>query len=332
MPGRTLATGKVPPELLLQTIYSRIGKLNPRLLLGPGIGRDVAVVKSNPLLVLTTDPVTGTSTRIGEHSVYINANDIATAGAKPVWYLCTILLPRGSTEKTLSEIMKGIDRVSRKLGITVARGHTEVTRRVDTPLIAGFMIGERHGKLLRAEDARPGDIILMTKTAGIEGTAIIAYDYARSLRRASTKFLRKARQLSSQISIIPEATIVSKIPGVRVMHDPTEGGVLNACWELGEASHQGVDVWADTIPVSKETLNICSSLKLDPLKLMSSGSLLAVIGPASVHGALMSLKKAKVQTTIIGKMQPPSQGRKYTLRGQRANLIPVPRDELYKLA
>lgn len=227
--------------------------------------------------------------------------------------------------------MQGIDRVSRKLGITVARGHTEITKRVDRPLIAGFMIGERHGKLLRAEEARAGDMILMTRTAGIEGTAIIAHDFSQSLKGTSVEFLRRARQFSSQISIAQEAKILSKIPGVRVMHDPTEGGVLNACWELGEASHLGVDVEADKIPVSKETLAICSSLSLDPLKLMSSGCLLAVIAPASVHTALASLKKASIGTTVIGKMRLRSQGRKYTLRGKRANLVPVPRDELYKL-
>ena len=332
MSGKSLAAGKVPPESLLRTIYSRIGKPNPRLLLGPGIGRDVAIVKNNPLLVLTTDPVTGTSTRIGEHSVYINANDTAAAGAEPVWYLCTILLPIGSTEKTLSEIMQGIDRVSRKLGITVARGHTEITKHVDRPLIAGFMIGERHGKLLRAEDARAGDVILMTKTAGIEGTAIIAHDYPRSLKRTSPEFLRRAKQFSSKISIVQEAKIISKIHGIRVMHDPTEGGVLNACWELGESSHLGVDVSADKIPVSNETLTICSSLGLDPLKLMSSGCLLAVIAPASIHKALASLQRARVQATVIGKIEPISEGRKYTLKGKKSNLVPVPRDELYKLA
>ncbi len=170
--------GKVPPETLIRTVYSHTGKRNPRLLLGPGVGRDVAAVKYDPILILTTDPVTGTSSRIGEHSVYINANDIATAGAKPVWYLCTILLPPGSNEKTLSEIMKGIDRASRKLGITVARGHTETTRGLDRPMIIGFMIGEKKGRILRAEDARPGDMVLLTKTAGIEGTAILASDYA----------------------------------------------------------------------------------------------------------------------------------------------------------
>ena len=332
MPRGSFAVGKIPPETLNRTVYNHTGKPNRRLLVGPGIGRDVAVVGADPILILTTDPVTGTSTRIGEHSVYINANDIATAGARPVWYLCTILLPPGSTEKTLRGVMKGIDRASKKLGITVARGHTEVTRGLDRPIIVGFMIGEKRGRVLRAEDARVGDMILLTKTAGIEGTAILASDYADRLKQVPAKLLRRARLFSRGISVAKEALVLSKIPGVRVLHDPTEGGVLNACWELGEAAHLGVDVWADKIPVAEETETVCSRLKLNPLKLMSSGCLLAIVTPKAVDRAVRSLGRVRVAATVIGIMTVQANGCNYTLKGKRSELTPVPHDELYKLA
>ena len=324
--------GKIPPETLSRTVYSHTGRRNPRLLLGPGIGRDIAAVKNDPILILTTDPITGTSTRIGEHSVYINANDIATAGARPVWYLCTILLPPGSNESTLSVIMKGIDRASNKLGITVARGHTEATRGLMRPIIAGFMIGEKRGRLLRAEDARVGDSILLTKTAGIEGTAIIASDYAEHLRHVPVQTLEKAKRLLQEINVVEEALSMSKITGVRVMHDPTEGGVVNGCWELGEASGLGMEIWADRIPIAEETRIICSRLGLDPLKLMSSGCLLAVVAPRSIDKTILLLQRLRIRATVIGRMLPKSAGRKYSFNGRRADLVAVPRDELYKLA
>jgi hydrogenase expression/formation protein HypE len=330
--SRSFRVGKIPPETLVRTVYTHTGKRNSRLLLGPGIGRDIAAIKNRPILILTTDPITGTSSRIGEHSVYINANDIATSGAKPVWYLCTILLPPGSGEKMLSDIMKGIDRASRKLGITVARGHTEATKGLDRPIIAGFMIGEKKGKLLRAENARPNDIILLTKTAGIEGTAIIASDHIHRLKRVPAQIVQKARQFSHQINVVPEALTLSKLPGVRVLHDPTEGGVLNGCWELGEASHLGVELWADKIPIAQETKIICSKLRLDPLKLMSSGCLLVVIDPASAARTVGALRKIRINVTAIGRMRPIAEGRKYTLKGRTVDLVAVPRDELYKLA
>ena len=289
-------------------------------------------MKNNPTLILTTDPITGTTSRIGEHSVYINANDIATAGARPVWYLCTILLPPRTSENALSEIMRGVDRASRKLGVTLARGHTETTKGLDRPIIAGFMIGERRGRLLRAEDVRMGDMILLTKTAGLEGTAILASDYSRRLGKIQAKILRRARRFLDQMSILEEATRLSKMRGVRVMHDPTEGGVLNACWELGEVSQLGVEVWADRIPIAEETRAICSEVKLDPLKLMSSGCLLAVISPRSVKAALTALRKLHIKSSVIGTMSSSNNGRNFTRNGKRMRLRPVLQDELYKLA
>src|SRR2546425_3959359 len=176
--------GKIPPDSMVRAVYSHGGKRNSRLVLGPGIGRDTAVVRlGKKLVVLTADPVTGTTKHIGEHSVHINANDIAATGARPVWYMCTLLLPPGTSEKTLARIMSGIDQASRGLGITVAGGHTEATRGLNRPLIAGFMIGEIEGRVLSSTNVRAGDRILMTKTAGIEGTAILASEYSGRLKR-----------------------------------------------------------------------------------------------------------------------------------------------------
>ena len=332
MPARSLAVGKIPPETLRKIVYPRTGRSNRRLLLGPGIGRDVAAVRYDRTLILTADPITGTSKQIGEHSVHINANDIATTGATPVWYICTVLLPPGTKESTLSSIMKGIDRACKRLGITVASGHTEATRGLDRPIISGFMIGEQKGRLPRAEDARVGDAILLAKTAGIEGTAILASDFAKRLPKLPRNLILRAQQFSRKISIVREALAISRIPGVRVMHDPTEGGVLNACWELSVSSGLGIDIWADRIPISQETSRICESLRLDPLKLMSSGCLLAIVAQSSVDRVGEALRNLRVPMSIIGRVTRPREGRIYTKRGRRSRLVAVPQDELYKLA
>src|SRR5438128_765688 len=187
---------------MVRAVYSHGGKWNPGLVLGPGIGRDTAVVRlGKKLVVLTADPVTGTTKHIGEHSVHINANDIAATGAKPVWYVCTLLLPPGTSEKALARIMSGIDQASRSLGITVAGGHTEVTRGLDRPLIAGFMVGEIGGKVLSSANMRIGDWILMTKTAQIEGTAILASEYSRRSKRIEQALARIAQSFAQQIII-----------------------------------------------------------------------------------------------------------------------------------
>ena len=318
---------------MVRAVYSHGGKRTSRLVLGPGIGRDTAVVRlGKKLVVLTADPVTGATKHIGEHSVHINANDIAATGAKPGWYMCTLLLPPGTREKTLARIMSGIDRASRSLGVTIAGGHTEVTRGLDRPLIAGFMIGEIEGRVLSSANMRIGDWILMTKTAGIEGTAILASEYSERLRRIKPETVRKAQSFAKHISIVEEAMSISKIAGVHALHDPTEGGVLNGLWELAEASGLGIEVWADRIPVATETSKICSELHLDPLKLMSSGCLLAAVAPNSVGRVMKALRNREVMVSEVGRVTPRKKGRFLLKEGKKLNLVAVPQDELYRLS
>src|SRR5881397_1906925 len=143
-----LTVGKIPPDLLSRSVFPFLGSKKSGVLVKPGIGRDAAIVRhGGKVLVFSTDPITGTTTHIGTHSVIINANDIATSGARPIWYLCTILLPPGTKESILHTIMVEIDKASKALGVAVLGGHTEITAGIGRPIIAGFMIGEaEHGR------------------------------------------------------------------------------------------------------------------------------------------------------------------------------------------
>src|SRR5207237_8660139 len=150
------------------------------------------------------------------------------------------------------------------------------------------MIGDIGGRVLSSSNMRVGDWILMTKTAGIEGTAILASEYSGQLKRVKAETIRKAQSFVKQISIVEEAMSISMISGVHALHDPTEGGVLNGLWELAEASGLGLKVWADRIPVATETMKICSKLGLDALKLMSCECLLVAI-ESNRDGAVMNV-------------------------------------------
>ncbi len=334
MTGRRLRIGKVPPATLLKRVYPFLGRRTTSLLMGPGVGRDSAAIRyGNKVLVFSTDPITGTATGIGERSVVINANDIATAGARPLWYLCTILLPPGTGEAALERVMTGIDRAARTLGITVVGGHTEVTAGLTRPIIAGFMVGESRAKrVLSSEGGREGDLVLLTKTAGLEGTSIIVSDYGERLRKLPAKTLGRARSYSKQMSVVSEALRAARVRGVHAMHDPTEGGVLNGLWELAEASRLGVEAWADRIPIAPETRLICSRLRLDPLKLMSSGSLLIAVQPSAAGRVVRVLGKTRVQVSTVGRLVFRERGRYVVRRGRRLELKAVPTDELYRLA
>jgi hydrogenase maturation factor len=326
-------TGKIPPRMLIKTVFKHLGVKSPNLILGPGIGEDAAIVATgNKVVVLTTDPITGALENMGWLSVHVNANDVATRGVKPQWYLCSILLPERSANNLLSDIMRQIDRASKELHIAVIGGHSEVTPGLSRPVIVGFMIGATdRGRYVTSHGARPGDLLLLTKEAGIEGTAILATDLAHLLKKGvGERTLVAARRLMRRISVVKDSQIAMSSGGVKAMHDPTEGGIINGVWELAEASKCGCVLDESKIPLNRETKMICSFLKIDPLKVMSSGALLIAAQPDKVRLMLSRFGKAGIRATIIGRLVRLDRGRVIVKgSGRVEKLKPPRRDHLY---
>lgn len=229
--------------------------------------------------------------------------------------------------------MKEIHEASRSIGVSVIGGHSEITHGLKRPIIAGFMVGEMSPKsLLRSDGGKEGDRILLTKTSGLEGTAILASRYRSRLRGVSKTVLLRAQGFFSQMSIVNEALSIAGIRGVHAMHDPTEGGVLNGLWEMAESSSLGIEVSADKIPVAPETREVCSKLGLDPLRLMSSGALLIAAGPKEAPTIATRLLRMKVRVSEVARLKSMSAGRVVFRNGRKTMLEAISRDELYRLA
>jgi hydrogenase expression/formation protein HypE len=331
----TFLTGKVPPGTLSRIVFRHTGAPNRRLLLGPALGEDAAIVRTQgKLLILTTDPITGAQENAGWLSVHVNANDIATRGAKPVWFLCCLLLPEHSGTGVLEQIMGQVDEAAREVSVTVAGGHSEITPGLHRPIIVGSMIGEiTSGKYISTAGAKPGDKIVLTKTIGLEGTSILACDLGERLTHSlGDDVIQRAKTFSRRISVVNEAMIAVKTGGVHAMHDPTEGGIICGLWEIGEASRTGIVAEESRIAVAPETKSVCDALGLDPLRLLSSGSLLIAARPANANRITKTLQRSGVAASIIGEITKPEKGRVFVKRdGTRVKLEPPARDELYRV-
>ena len=335
MVDEAFLTGKVPPGTLSRIVFRHTGAPNRRLLLGPALGEDAAIVRTQgKLLILTTDPITGAQENAGWLSVHVNANDIATRGAKPVWFLCCLLLPEHSGTGVLEQIMGQVDEAAREVSVTVAGGHSEITPGLHRPIIVGSMIGEiTSGKYISTAGAKPGDKIVLTKTIGLEGTSILACDLGERLTHSlGDDVIQRAKTFSRRISVVNEAMIAVKTGGVHAMHDPTEGGIICGLWEIGEASRTGIVAEESRIAVAPETESVCDALGLDPLRLLSSGSLLIAARPANANRITKTLQRSGVAASIIGEITKPEKGRVFVKRdGTRVKLEPPARDELYKV-
>ena len=326
-------TGKIPTSVLLRNVLRYKGRPDKSVILGSSVGEDAALISfGKRVLVLTTDPVTGASSDIGWLSVHVNANDVACRGARPRWFLCDVLLPEGSGVQTLNSIMRQIDRAAKEVKVAIVGGHTEVTPSLKRPIVIGYMMGlVGRRKFVTSSGARLGNVIIMTKTVGIEGTAVLAADFPRKLRsRIRPRSLASARRLRRLISVVDDARFAVAGDGVRAMHDPTEGGLLQGVWELAEASKVGFRIYESRIPVLPETRQVCDVFKLDPLRLMSSGCLLLVVDRRRARLILDRLSRHGIPARTIGSITPRRMGRKLVrLNGEVEEIGPSERDELY---
>jgi len=298
-----LPAGKVPAETLRRTIFKHLGVESKDVLLGPSLGEDGSIVKiGEKILVSAMDPITGSVEKIGWLAVHINANDVATFGVPPAFFSSCILLPENSTEATVEKICSQIDDAAKDLGMAVIGGHSEVTLGLSRPIIVGCAMGvTEDGKYVTSGGSKPGDKLILTKGAGIEGTAILASEAYSQLRNSiDEKLLRSAIKFYDQISVVSDAILAFNVGGVNAMHDPTEGGVAGGIHEMADAANLGVKVFEDKILIARETLEICNFFCIDPLQLIGSGALLISANPHSAERILEELNGHGIKATVIG--------------------------------
>jgi hydrogenase maturation factor/FMN phosphatase YigB (HAD superfamily) len=302
--GLPLPPGKLPNDLLRQFL-AEFKFEDPSLIICPGVGEDIAAVDvaAEEVLVLKSDPITFATDAIGQYAVLVNANDIATAGAAPRWLLTTLLFPVGSAPSLIWSVVRELKTFTQRWGITLCGGHTEITDAVRRPVVAGMMAGTvRRRDLIDKRRMRTGDRILLTKAVAVEGTAIIAREFAPKLAALglSAAEIRSCREFLDSISILPEAGIAAAANGTSAMHDVTEGGIATALEELSAAGGFGLRVAADRIPVFSETRKLCRLLRIDPLGLIGSGSLLICCRPGAQARLEAKLRRVGIRVTAIG--------------------------------
>ncbi len=335
--SRKLPAGKLPPRLLEKLLKSCTACASSGVVLGPRYGEDAAVIETRgKYLVAKTDPITFTTDRIGWYAVNINANDLATMGARPRWFLATFMFPEGRTSDALVEkIFSETLSACRSLGVTLCGGHTEITVGLDRPIVVGQMLGEVDpDDLVRKERQRPGDLIILTKGVAIEGTTILARERASELRgRISAEKLRSARRLLLRpgISVVRDAQVALANGEVHAMHDPTEGGVITGLVELARAGRVGLKVWKEKIRVLPETRLLARVLDFDPLGLLASGALLIVAERNSATRIVNALRRKRIAARVIGEVCRPKDGIAI-VEGGRAHPMGIPqRDEIARL-
>lgn len=321
--------GKVRPEDLAAHVFGRTGADDESVIQGPAYGEDAAAIEvPGGTLVLSSDPISLAVGHVGTLGINVACNDVATSGAEPQWLTSVIFLPGDvDGEAVLDDITGQLHDAAVARGVTIVGGHSEYNPSLERPLLSLTCAGMAE-RFVPTGGAEPGDHVVLTKGAGIEGTAILANDFADDLRDAgiSDAILDSAATFYDDLSVLPESRILREY--ATGMHDPTEGGLVDGLFELASASGVTLEVDADAIPVRPETAAITAAVDVDPFQIFGSGALVATVPEADVATVLDALAADGIEAADIGTAV--EAGDVPLLLGDRAIAEPV-RDDLYAL-
>ena len=322
-----LPPGKIPIDILKDVVFKNLGAARSEVVLGPSAGVDGAVLDvGTKNAIVSMDPITGAVERIGWEAININANDIATFGVEPAFFFSCIMLPENADSKIVETISTQMHHAAQELGIAIVGGHCESTPGLANPIVVGCTMGlTEKGKYVTAAGSKAGDKIILTKSAGIEGTAILATDREEQLKKVfSQPLLDGAKHFYNQISVVKDALTAYRTGGVHAMHDPTEGGILNGIHEMADAAGLGARVFEEKITIEPETAKICRFYEIDPLQLISSGALLIAADPQATDKIINNLAKEHIYADIIGEFNPNPNKRILMHADESAEILPRP--------
>ncbi len=297
-----MSIGKLSNEDLNHFIIDEIKPKRSDILVRPGVGEDCAAIKfGDYACVVTTDPITGATEELGKLAVHVSVNDIASSGAEPVALLMTLLCPEGTALEDMQRIITDANKTANAMNIEIIGGHTEITTAVNRIVVSVTAFGNTLAEdIIMTSGAQYGEYLYMTKTAGLEGTAIIAKEKEEELKSVLTKTeIQDAQSFIEQISVLREGEIGKRL-NVSAMHDVTEGGILGAIYEMCEASKVGCKIYNSKFAVDEITRKICEFFNINPLKLISSGSMLMSINKETAPAYEQAMIEAEIPYSKIG--------------------------------
>jgi len=285
--------GKVHPDDLISGVFTRTGASDSSVVQGPADGEDAAAIDvSGETLVVSSDPISLAASHVGTLGVNVACNDVAVSGADPRWLTAVVVVP---DEATFEPVVSDIDAAAREVGASIVGGHSEYDGTRDRPFVSLTAMGL--GEFVPTGGARPGDRIVLTKAAAIEGTAILATDFGDDLGVAPD-VLERAQEFLAEISVVPDARVLREF--ATAMHDPTEGGIAAGLQELARASDVRIEIERETVPVRPETRELARAAGVDPLRIFGSGAVVAAIPESDLEDALVALADAGIEAAAIG--------------------------------
>ena len=283
-----------------------IAQVFVRHLANPSLDTDadaVPLALADGEIMLTTDgftvqPLEFPGGTIGSLAVHGTVNDLAVAGATPLYMSLNAIIEEGFEVARLERIVESLAAAAREAGVRVVAGDTKVVRRGEGSglyLVAAGVGVRPRGLRLGLREVRAGDVLLVSGPVGDHGIAVLL---------AREEFGLRGDLASDAASVLPLAQALLTVPGLRFMRDPTRGGLATVVHEIVRASGFEARLDEPAIPVRAPVRSVCETLGYDPLYLACEGRIVAVVAPEQALRALEALRAqpAGCDAAIIGQL------------------------------
>jgi hydrogenase expression/formation protein HypE len=253
---------------------------------------DQAIVSVDGLrLAFTTDsfvvsPLFFPGGDIGSLAVHGTVNDLAMGGAQPLFLSAAFIIEEGLPMETLRRVVASLREAAASVGVEVVTGDTKVVEKGsgDQLFINTSGLGRvPEGVNLSADQARPGDRVLLSGSIGDHGIAILA-------EREGLEFESPVVSDSAPLHTLVAAMLEVTRDSIRCLRDPTRGGLSSALNEIAGRSQVGIVIDEQAIPVREEVKGACELLGLDPLYVANEGKLIAIVAPAVAEAVLAAMR------------------------------------------
>jgi hydrogenase expression/formation protein HypE len=242
---------------------------------------------------------------IGSLAVHGTVNDLAMGGATPLFLSAAFIIEEGLSTEVLRRVVTSMQRAARIAGVQIVTGDTKVVEKGsgDGLFINTSGIGlVPEDVRLSANQARPGDKVILSGFIGDHGIAILA-------QREGLEFETTIESDSAALhSLVTDMLNVTN--EIRCMRDPTRGGLSSALNEIATQSQVGIELREDAIPVREEVRGACEMLGLDPMYVANEGKLIAIVAPGAADAVVSAMRRNPLgrEARIIGSVNQDRRG------------------------
>jgi len=258
------------------------------------------VIEGVPMMTtdgFTVQPLEFPGGNIGSLAIHGTVNDLAVAGAQPLYITLNAFIEEGLEIALLDRIIASLAKAAEEAGVAVVAGDTKVLRQGEGGglYLATTGIGQQITDHLDMQKIKPGDQILVSGPVGDHGTAVML---------AREQFGLRGNLISDSASVLPLTRAVINIPGLSFMRDPTRGGLASVMNEVHQATKLGISLQQEYIPINDAVNTVCEMLGYDPLYLACEGRVVAIVDPSDATQVLHAWKQqaAGQQAAIIGQI------------------------------